>query len=140
MAEQRRMCGNPTKIRLATGWSAVDADGPVAGGRAGLLERTDREWLRSALITGITGQDGAYLARLLLEKGYKVSGLLARRSTDTLWRLGALGVLNDVTLIDGDLIDVSSITRALARSRSAAERSTTSRRRALSPPRGTSRC
>jgi GDPmannose 4,6-dehydratase len=71
---------------------------------------------RSALITGITGQDGAYLSRFLLEKGYKVSGLLARRSTDTLWRLGALGVLNDVTLIDGDLIDVSSITRALARS------------------------
>jgi GDPmannose 4,6-dehydratase len=71
----------------------------------------------SALITGITGQDGAYLARFLLQKGYAVSGLLARRSSDTLWRLGALGILQDVNLIDGDIIDLGSITRALARSR-----------------------
>ena len=46
-----------------------------------------------------------------------MSGLLARRSTDTLWRLGALGILKDVNLIDGDIIDLGSITRALARSK-----------------------
>ena len=68
---------------------------------------------RSALITGITGQDGAYLAKFLLDKGYRVSGMLARRSTDTLWRLGHLGIVRDVKLIDGDLIDVTSILRAL---------------------------
>jgi GDPmannose 4,6-dehydratase len=68
---------------------------------------------KSALITGITGQDGAYLARLLLQKGYKVFGLLARRSSDTLWRLGELGIVNDVTLVDGDLCDLTSVLRAL---------------------------
>jgi GDPmannose 4,6-dehydratase len=68
---------------------------------------------RAALITGITGQDGAYLAKLLLAKGYRVFGMLARRSTDTLWRLGALGITGEVTLIDGDLIDMTSILRAL---------------------------
>jgi GDPmannose 4,6-dehydratase len=68
---------------------------------------------RSALITGITGQDGAYLAKLLLSKDYRVFGMLARRSTDTLWRLNELGITDDVTLIDGDLIDMTSILRAL---------------------------
>ena len=68
---------------------------------------------RAALITGITGQDGAYLARFLLGKGYRVFGVLARRSSDTLWRLNELGVINDVTLIDGDLVDMTSILRAL---------------------------
>ncbi|HEC5234318.1 TPA: GDP-mannose 4,6-dehydratase, partial [Pseudomonas aeruginosa] len=47
---------------------------------------------RSALVTGITGQDGAYLAKLLLEKGYRVHGLVARRSSDTRWRLRELGI------------------------------------------------
>ena len=68
---------------------------------------------RKALISGITGQDGAYLAKLLLQKGYRVSGLLARRSSDTSWRLRELGVLKDVTLIDADISDLSSVTRAL---------------------------
>src|SRR5689334_15955495 len=71
---------------------------------------------KSALITGITGQDGAYLAQLLLGKGYRVFGLLARRSTDTLWRLSELGIGDRVTLIDGDLIDMTSILRALEQS------------------------
>ena len=66
---------------------------------------------RSALITGITGQDGAYLSRLLLDKGYRVHGLLARRSSDTLWRLRDVGVLDDVNLLDGDIMDLSSMIR-----------------------------
>jgi GDPmannose 4,6-dehydratase len=68
---------------------------------------------KKALITGVTGQDGAYLARLLLEKGYEVSGLLARRSTDTLWRLRELRIADDIQYIDGDLIDLSSLNHAL---------------------------
>jgi GDPmannose 4,6-dehydratase len=71
---------------------------------------------KSALITGITGQDGAYLAKLLLAKGYEVHGLIARRGSDTLWRLRDLGVLDSVNLIDGDLIDQGSIARALGKS------------------------
>lgn len=66
---------------------------------------------KSAFITGITGQDGAYLSKLLLSKGYRVSGLLARRSSDTRWRLRELGVDQEVNLIDGDLTDLSSMIR-----------------------------
>ena len=71
---------------------------------------------KHALITGITGQDGAYLAQLLLEKGYEVYGLIARRSTDTLGRLRELGIVDQLTLIDGDLIDLSSMIRAMEKS------------------------
>jgi GDPmannose 4,6-dehydratase len=71
---------------------------------------------KSALITGITGQDGAYLSRLLLDKGYRVHGVLARRSTDTLWRLRHLGVLDDVKLFDGDITDLSSMIRIVEQS------------------------
>lgn len=67
----------------------------------------------SALITGITGQDGAYLAKLLLGKGYAVAGLAPRRGSDMLWRLRELGIANDVVLLDGDLLDLSSILRAV---------------------------
>lgn len=68
---------------------------------------------RSALITGITGQDGAYLSQLLLSKGYAVHGILPRRSSDTLWRLRELGIDREVHLFDGDLTDLSSLIRAL---------------------------
>ncbi len=68
-------------------------------------------------MTGITGQDGAYLAKLLLEKGYAVHGLHARRSTDTLWRLRELGIAGDVNLIEGDLTDLSAMIRAMEQSR-----------------------
>ncbi|WP_046657859.1 GDP-mannose 4,6-dehydratase [Lysobacter capsici] len=72
---------------------------------------------KSALITGITGQDGAYLSQLLLGKGYEVYGVLARRSSDTLWRLRELGIENEVRLLDGDLTDLSSLIRAMETSR-----------------------
>lgn len=72
---------------------------------------------KSALITGVTGQDGAYLSQLLLGKGYEVYGLLARRSTDTLWRLRELGIDKDVRFIDGDLCDLSSLIRAMETSK-----------------------
>jgi GDPmannose 4,6-dehydratase len=67
----------------------------------------------TALITGITGQDGAYLAQLLLEKGYAVHGLLRRSASAEVIgeRLRWIGVLDRVTLHDGDLMDLSSIIR-----------------------------
>ena len=74
---------------------------------------------RSALITGITGQDGSYLAKLLLERGYEVHGLFARRTADTLWRLRYLGIDREVRLIDGDLTDVASLVRAMETARPA---------------------
>jgi GDPmannose 4,6-dehydratase len=69
----------------------------------------------TALITGITGQDGAYLAQLLLEKGYRVVGLMRRSaSSDVVGeRLRWLGVLDQVELVDGNLVDLSSIIRVL---------------------------
>ena len=69
--------------------------------------------MKSALITGITGQDGAYLAKFLLDKGYKVYGLLARRATATTWRLAELNVLEKIELLEGDLTDVTSLIRAI---------------------------
>jgi GDPmannose 4,6-dehydratase len=72
---------------------------------------------KHALITGITGQDGAYLAQLLLAKNYQVYGLIARRGTDTTGRLHELGIAGQVHLLDGDLIDPSSMIRALEKSK-----------------------
>ncbi|WP_303996445.1 GDP-mannose 4,6-dehydratase [Megamonas hypermegale] len=68
---------------------------------------------KTAIVTGIFGQDGAYLAKLLLEKGYKVYGFIARRSTPVDWRLKELGIENEVEYIEGDLTDVSSLIRAV---------------------------
>ena len=68
---------------------------------------------KTALITGVTGQDGAYLARLLLGKGYAVHGFVARRATESNWRLREMGIEHDVTLVHGDLTDMSSLCRAV---------------------------
>ena len=64
-----------------------------------------------AFITGITGQDGAYLAKLLLEKGYQVHGMMRRSSTDTLERLSEF--VDDITIHQGDLLDQLSLVRLL---------------------------
>jgi GDPmannose 4,6-dehydratase len=69
--------------------------------------------MKTALITGITGQDGAYLAKLLLEKGYRVVGLLAHRSTNPFWRLSYLNIDNHIEFSDGDLLDLSSLIRII---------------------------
>src|ERR1041384_4021825 len=66
---------------------------------------------RTALITGITGQDGSYLAEFLLSKGYKVSGLVRRSSSLNLERLS--NVIDDVELISGDLLDQNSLVSAI---------------------------
>ncbi|MGI4809451.1 MAG: GDP-mannose 4,6-dehydratase [Janthinobacterium lividum] len=69
----------------------------------------------TALITGVTGQDGAYLSQLLLGKGYRVVGLMRRSaSSDVIGeRLRWLGILDHVELVDGNLIDISSLIRIL---------------------------
>ena len=74
---------------------------------------------KSALITGVTGQDGAYLAKLLLAKGYEVHGLVARRSSDTRWRLRELGVEQSIRFIEGDLADAGSVQRAVIKAKPA---------------------
>ena len=66
-----------------------------------------------ALITGITGQDGAYLAQFLLQKNYQVYGLTARRTSDSLWRLRELDIEDAVKLINGDMMDPASLVRAM---------------------------
>jgi len=68
---------------------------------------------KSAIITGVMGQDGAYLSQLLLNKGYKVYGFIARRSTPSDWRLQYLGIDKEVELLEGDLTDISSLVRAM---------------------------
>lgn len=71
--------------------------------------------MKRVLITGITGQDGAYLSQFLLEKGYKVYGLVHRSS----WSEGAdarlrwLGIADDVEFVDGNLLDLSSLQRLM---------------------------
>ena len=70
---------------------------------------------KKALITGITGQDGAYLAELLLNNGYEVYGLARRSSTSdvNLSRLQWLGIEDQVRIVDGDLMDLSGLMRTL---------------------------
>src|SRR6478609_6795336 len=72
---------------------------------------------RTALITGITGQDGAYLAQLLLAKDYRVVGMTPRRGSDTMWRLRELGVLERIDIAYGDVTDMGSVLGVLARYR-----------------------
>jgi len=64
-----------------------------------------------ALITGITGQDGSYLAEFLLQKGYSVAGLVRSNSTDTHERIHHIA--DRITLIDGDMLDSGSLLRAI---------------------------
>jgi GDPmannose 4,6-dehydratase len=66
---------------------------------------------RRALITGITGQDGSYLAELLLEKGYDVFGMTRRASTENVERISHL--IDRLTLVQGDLLDQPSLVSAL---------------------------
>ncbi len=70
---------------------------------------------RRALVTGVTGQDGSYLAEFLLEKGYEVHGLVRRASTQRLERIEHLR--GRIELVHGDLLDQASLSRALTLAR-----------------------
>lgn len=65
--------------------------------------------MKKAFVTGVTGQDGAWLAKLLLEKGYKVYGGVRRTSTRSTWRLDYLGITDQIEMRDFDLLDYSNI-------------------------------
>ncbi len=71
---------------------------------------------KRALVTGISGQDGAYLSRLLIQEGYEVFGMVRRSSHSGVaeHRLRWLGILDKVKLLDGDLLDLSSIMRMIS--------------------------
>ncbi len=69
--------------------------------------------MKTALITGIRGQDGAYLAQFLLEKGYKVYGADRRSGESTFWRLKELGIENEIEIVYMDLIELTNIYRTI---------------------------
>ena len=71
--------------------------------------------MKTALITGITGQDGAYLTELLLNKGYKVYGTYRRVSSVNFWRIEELGIINhpNLELVEYDLTDLSQNVRLI---------------------------
>jgi len=73
--------------------------------------------MKKAIITGITGQDGAYLSELLLRKGYEVYGTFRRTSSVNFWRLEDLGVQNDLNfhLVEYDLTDASTTIRMISK-------------------------
>ncbi len=75
--------------------------------------------IKRALVTGISGQDGAYLAQLLLEKGYEVTGTFRRTSSVNFWRIEELGIQNhpNLHLVEHDLTDLSSSIRLLQKGR-----------------------
>ena len=70
---------------------------------------------KTALITGILGQDGPYLAKLLLEKGYKVYGLIRRYSNPNFSNLDFLGITRKIELVEGDMSDESSLLHLIKR-------------------------
>src|SRR3989338_1354080 len=72
--------------------------------------------MKRALITGITGQDGSYLAEYLVERGYEVWGLLRRTSLDPMLRIEDLARSRTVHLLYGNLRDMASLERAFAES------------------------
>ena len=67
---------------------------------------------KTAFITGVTGQDGAYLSQLLLQKGYRVFGGYRRTSSPNFWRLDELKIHNDVELVEVDILDTGNLIRA----------------------------
>jgi len=74
---------------------------------------------KTAVITGVTGQDGAYLAALLLEKGYQVVGTYRRTSSVSFWRMEELGVTShpNLSLLESDVLDLASCVRLMERAK-----------------------
>ena len=68
---------------------------------------------KRALITGIRGQDGAYLARLLLEKGYEVYGADRRSGAGSNWRMAELGITDKLQILFMDLLEMTNIMRTI---------------------------
>ncbi len=114
------IAGDASRLRAATGWAptipleqtladALDFARHADGGENG------EHMSKRALITGITGQDGSYLAELLLEKGYEVFGMVRRSSTENFERIAHL--TDRITLVQADLLDQTSLVEALEEAR-----------------------
>jgi len=73
--------------------------------------------MKTALVTGITGQDGAYLAKSLLKKGIKVYGGERRTTTNKYWRLDEMGITDDIEFVELDVIDQANIRRAIEKTK-----------------------
>jgi GDPmannose 4,6-dehydratase len=71
--------------------------------------------MKRALVTGVLGQDGAYLSKLLLDNGYKVFGAYRRSASNSNWRLRRLGVERDVEMVSLEMLEFSNIQRCLER-------------------------
>ena len=69
--------------------------------------------MKTALITGVTGQDGCYLAKNLLEKGYKVYGAIKHTTGIQNWRLDEMGITNDIEYVDVDIVDQANVRRMI---------------------------
>jgi GDPmannose 4,6-dehydratase len=70
---------------------------------------------KTAIITGITGQDGGYLAKMLLEKGYRVIGTYRRGATDTFEKLKEHGILEQIEMVEFELLEFTNICRTIAK-------------------------
>src|SRR5918997_5833304 len=109
--------GLPPISTIGLGLSVVSSLSrePIPPARITAFTRSEgnlpRRMARSALITGITGQDGSYLAELLLEHGYEVHGMVRRASTEKFDRIEHLR--DRITLHQGDLLDQRSLVDAL---------------------------
>lgn len=108
--EQRRVRGCNKKIMSDTNWAPTITLNETIDT---MLKSVEPINPRHALITGITGQDGAYLAKHLLSKGYVVYGLAPRRSTESHWRLEYLNIADKVKYLSGDVLDLPSLISAL---------------------------
>src|SRR6476620_5497925 len=97
---------------MCRGWNVDPHDGSLYYSK--VLATTD-DMSKRALITGITGQDGSYLAELLLEKGYEVVGAVRRSSSPNFWRIEHL--LDRIQLRPADLLDQLSLVRTIQESK-----------------------
>jgi GDPmannose 4,6-dehydratase len=102
-------------------WQEVGGRRPELSGRdSTCYTKTDGSETRvtkRALVTGILGQDGAYLAKLLLEEGYEVYGGFRRSASMNNWRLEELGITDDVKMISFELLEFTNILRVVEKIR-----------------------
>src|SRR5471032_113427 len=92
---------------------------PLRESKDGAMDLQKELELTSAVITGVTGQDGAYLTQLLLEKGYEVHGTYRRTSSVNFWRMNELGLLNHprLNLVEHDLTDLGASIRLIEKAK-----------------------
>ena len=93
------------------GWTSLGGSGSLRAEVTRGVHRGSQEMAKKALITGVTGQDGSYLAELLLDEGYEVIGMVRRSSTVTFERIAH--IQDRLTLVSADLLDEASLIHVL---------------------------